>query len=670
MTGRLVAPLSAACLLLGMVLTPAPAKSAAMRRFVLAAGVNNGGVERKLLRYAVSDAESFAQVLTEMGGLDPADCILLRNPDLSGFDAGLRRLGQQVEAAARWGAGRLEVIVYYSGHADELGLLVGGRRKRYAALREDLERIPADVHIAILDACASGSITRTKGGARHRPFLVDESANMRGYAFLTSSSANEVAQESDRIQASFFTHYLVSGMRGAADVSGDGRVTLTEAYQFAFDETLARTTGTRGGSQHPNRDIRMNGTGDVVMTDLRHTTAGLRLDASLNGRFYVRDLAQRLVAELHKSHDRAVEIGLEPGDYRVHWVAGDQLMVARPQLSAGSRLDLRAADFTPLERERTTVRGSEAVRVGISENLNLDIATREYTFSLGLFFNYQDRPFRGMQAAWLVNQARGAAGTQVSGVGNLAQDELRGWQMGGMVNWAVGVLQGHQVAGALNIGRQVRGWQVAMSTNVAQTLRGGQLSLASNFARDLRGVQVGVLNAADRVRGWQIGVLNLSGHIEGGSLGLINYSHSGLFNLGVWHDELGFGYMTLRSGSRAFYTTLSIGHETSSQAGLSAVGAGLGTHRDHGNSFVELELEHLGIFEDLNSDRNQLTRLRISLGRRMDQRLSVFAGFSLNQLIPHGAPILVEPWGKQRVNVEDEVVFWPGLFAGLCVGRQ
>jgi hypothetical protein len=49
---------------------------------------------------------------------------------------------------------------------------------------------------------------------------------MRGHAFLTSSAASEVAQESDRIRASYFTYYLVSGLRGAADVTGEGKVTL------------------------------------------------------------------------------------------------------------------------------------------------------------------------------------------------------------------------------------------------------------------------------------------------------------------------------------------------------------------------------------------------------------------------------------------------------------
>ncbi|MFL2542303.1 MAG: hypothetical protein ACJ0UT_10110 [Candidatus Latescibacterota bacterium] len=80
-----------------------PAAEATVRRLVLAAGANNGGVDRDLLRYAVSDAENFVQVLEEMGGLDPADVLLLRDPDLEAFDSGLQQLQRRVDAANRRG---------------------------------------------------------------------------------------------------------------------------------------------------------------------------------------------------------------------------------------------------------------------------------------------------------------------------------------------------------------------------------------------------------------------------------------------------------------------------------------------------------------------------------------------------------------------------------------
>jgi len=141
---------------------------------------------------------------------------------------------------------------------------------------------------------------------------------MRGHAFLTSSAESEAAQESDRIQASYFTHYLVSGLRGAADMSGEGKVTLNEAYQFAFSETLGRTVETKGGAQHPSYDINLSGTGEVVMTDLRQTSATLVLERSSTGASSYANAKRELVVELYKPLGRKVELGVEPGSYEVH----------------------------------------------------------------------------------------------------------------------------------------------------------------------------------------------------------------------------------------------------------------------------------------------------------------------------------------------------------------
>src|SRR5690606_5609766 len=139
-----------------------------------------------------------------------------------------------------------------------------------------IREIPSDVHVAVLDSCASGAFTRIKGGAARAPFLVDASSRVSGYAYISSSSADEAAQESDRIAASYFTHAFTSGLRGAADANRDRRVTLNEAYQFAFAETVARTESSMAGAQHPAYNLHLAGTGDVVMTDLRTTDATLR----------------------------------------------------------------------------------------------------------------------------------------------------------------------------------------------------------------------------------------------------------------------------------------------------------------------------------------------------------------------------------------------------------
>ena len=308
--------------------------------------------------------------MVELGGVTPANEIVLRQPKLRELTDALDLLTRRVNEGRRRAGGRTEVIVYYSGHADEKGLLLGDDRYSYRTLRDRLDQIPADVRIAVLDACSSGAFTRVKGGKARPAFLVDESSDMRGHAFLTSSSETEAAQESDRIHASYFTHYLISGFRGAADLSGDGKVTLNEAYQFAFNETLGRTVDTKGGAQHPSYDINMSGTGDVVMTDVRQTTATLVLGEELEGRFFIRTAAQELVVELYKPRGRKVELAIEPGDYEVRverdkesLVAADGRRRRRARGAGSAAVRLRAADGADAaarRRARPALRGRRA----------------------------------------------------------------------------------------------------------------------------------------------------------------------------------------------------------------------------------------------------------------------------------------------------------------------
>ena len=326
--------------------------SQVVRRFVLAVGANDGGAKRETLQYAVSDAQNFVRVMETMGGVDAG--VLLSDPRIDHLEEALHALHNRVASAE---AARREVIIYYSGHADENGLLLGESLFSYARLRSAMDRMEAEVQIAILDACASGAITRLKGGRRQKAFMVDVSSDMRGYAFLTSSSEDEAAQESDAIGASFFSHYLVSGLRGAADVTGDGRVTLNEAYHFAFQNTLEGTERTHGGAQHPAYDIKMTGTGDVVMTDVRQTSAGLILAESLHGRFFIRNANRQLIAELFKPAGRRVELGLEPGTYRVHMAREVQSATTSVELAMGQREILDEDHFEIIARESTTIRG-------------------------------------------------------------------------------------------------------------------------------------------------------------------------------------------------------------------------------------------------------------------------------------------------------------------------
>jgi hypothetical protein len=327
-----------------------------LRRFALVAGSNDGGTGRVRLKYAETDARSIASVLQELGGVRAEDMVLLASPDLGRFQDALGRIAQMVKAPREMDE-RRELVFYYSGHSDDDGLILGKDRFSWEDLRGQINGISADVKVAILDSCSSGSLTRAKGGVARPAFLFDASADMKGYAFLTSASAEEAAQESDRIGASFFTHYLITGLRGAADTMGNGVVTLNEAYAFAFKETLASTENTQYGPQHPAYDISLTGSGDLVLTDLRSASAGLTVAEEVKGRLYIRDAQGALVIELNKMEGQKVDLALEPGTYSVLLDSQGRRLAGTVRVSGKQRGMVVLASLHPAPVERATARG-------------------------------------------------------------------------------------------------------------------------------------------------------------------------------------------------------------------------------------------------------------------------------------------------------------------------
>jgi len=327
-----------------------------VKRFLVVVGANDGGAKRVKLKYAISDAESVLKVFHDLGGVMQEDTLFLAEPDIKTFYTEVEKFRSTIEKA-RLGYSRIETFFYYSGHSDGENILLGEEKISYEDLKETINTLEADARIAILDSCASGAFARTKGGKKRKPFLLDLAYNMKGNAVLTSSSSDELSQESDLIKASFFTHYLISGMRGAADMNQDGRVTLNEAYQFSFNETLSQTTKTAGGPQHPYYDIEMTGTGDVIMTDIRRSSTKLVLPEDIFGRFFIHDKSAKLVVELSKIQGQVIELGLEAGKYHIVNIPEDQIFESRITLENGENTVLDLDLFSMAERQYTTPRG-------------------------------------------------------------------------------------------------------------------------------------------------------------------------------------------------------------------------------------------------------------------------------------------------------------------------
>jgi len=512
--------------------------SVGLRRFALVVGANNGGRERITLQYAGTDARSFADVMRELGGIGEQDLILLLDPSLEDFNSGLDRLKTRVTEDRS--SLRKELIIYYSGHSDEAGLLLGDDRYGYAELRAEIGSIPTDVRIAILDSCASGALTRAKGGARAPAFMVDVANTMKGHAFLTSSSADEASQESDTIRASFFTHYLITGLRGAADSSGEGIVTLSEAYNFAYHETLASTEKSQYGPQHPNWDISLTGTGDIVLTDLRNSTSGLVFSKDIAGRIFVRTTGGALVAELNKPAGKEVMLALEPGTYRVVQTADDRLSQTEVAIAADSRSVLTQARLQPLEAYSTVTRGGEILAVpsaqptgpaelpeaeaesaeggeltgegaivfqpfGLSIVPELPLrglrgATVDHSVSLNMVLGYSAN-IRGLDLS-LVGSivSENVAGMQASLLGNFVGSDVTGFQTAGLFNYVGGDVRYVQTSGGANYVRGASyGLQAATLFNfTAGNVGGLQASSVANIGGgSVKGVQAaGVANLA------------------------------------------------------------------------------------------------------------------------------------------------------------------------------
>jgi hypothetical protein len=554
-----------------LAVLPVAAHASPVRRLALLVGVNDGGRERVQLRYAVSDAQAFDKVLVELGGVAASDKRLVLETDRAGLLRELGELRARAEQARASGAHRVEVLLYYSGHSDEEGLLLRGERLDYGELRRALDALPADVRIAVLDSCASGAFARRKGGSPRPAFLVDAGSRVRGHAILTSSSEDEASQESDRLGGSYFTHHLISGLRGAADSTRDGRVTLNEAYQFAFHETLARTERTRAGAQHPAYDIELAGSGDLVMTDLRATSAGLFLTEGLQGRLFVRDEAGLLVVELQKVAGRAAELGLAPGRYQVRRETEGGASETLVTLAEGKRTSLTTEDFRALPLEATVSRGGpevgpeglrpapwastegaeESGRVVVPLDVSLFPPLDTNTLAA------RGRPVKNTLALGVVNGGTELEGIGLALVGNLYKAEMWGAMGALAVNVAGGDVNGLQAAGAVNVaGGRLNGVQGSVGGNIASgDVEMGQFAAGFNIARgnvqggqgavgvnvtggsftgvqmggvnitggDFTGVQGGVgLNTASNVKGLQFAAINVGGDVTGGQVGLIN----------------------------------------------------------------------------------------------------------------------------------------------------
>jgi Caspase domain len=170
-----------------------------------------------------------------------------RPPSLAELRRALAELGADIKRATSAGDD-VTVWLFYSGHGwlDDDGranlTLVDGALSQEILCDEVLPALPGRTVHLMIDACHAEAMIRPRDVTAQ---TVEVSASEVASASLRSrldhlpnvgaimaSTSNTQAHEWDDYQAGVFTHELLSGLRGGADVNGDGRVEYSEMAAF------------------------------------------------------------------------------------------------------------------------------------------------------------------------------------------------------------------------------------------------------------------------------------------------------------------------------------------------------------------------------------------------------------------------------------------------------
>lgn len=151
------------------------------------------------------------------------------------------------------------LVLYFSGHGvrDELGALYLAVRNtirtrlRSTAVKSDYIREVMDQsrsrrQVLILDCCNSGAFQQgTKAATGVSVGTASAFEGGYGRIILTASDSTQFAWEGDKVigetDNSLFTHFLVEGLGGEADLDGDGRITVDELYDYAYEKVKLAT---------------------------------------------------------------------------------------------------------------------------------------------------------------------------------------------------------------------------------------------------------------------------------------------------------------------------------------------------------------------------------------------------------------------------------------------
>jgi hypothetical protein len=260
-----------------------PCGYGALRKHALVIGIDTGG-----LHYAGKDAEAFATYIeSPQGGSFPHTRIKLltgSGADRTAIFKAIAAVGYSVEQdRSTFPDDTSLVYVFISGHSavdrntEESYIMPAGSEPSVPTtgirsddfLKQVKTSITADRIIYFLDTChaaASQNEGSTSKGYKRintldaRWELYFKGAKTRHIGFF-SSSANEESYEDSELQQGIFTHYLLKGLRGQADLppTGDGNGEVTADELRAYLEKYVPAKAKSHGSQTPKTSLIWDG---------------------------------------------------------------------------------------------------------------------------------------------------------------------------------------------------------------------------------------------------------------------------------------------------------------------------------------------------------------------------------------------------------------------------
>ena len=154
------------------------------------------------------------------------------------------------------------LVLYFSGHSmlDEHGQLylafpdteheyLSATAISSSFITQEMDRCRSRKQVLILDCCYSGAYARGSKGALGSKVGVSTAFEGSGYGriVLTSSDSTQYSWEGNQFIGeavhSLFTHYMIEGIRtGKADLNMDGWISLSELYDYIFENIIKKTT--------------------------------------------------------------------------------------------------------------------------------------------------------------------------------------------------------------------------------------------------------------------------------------------------------------------------------------------------------------------------------------------------------------------------------------------